>query len=415
MKALFTITLALAITLSAGLIAADETETPDSAQDLIRQPEPDVDRIPQGMPRDPARSPDTAIYPWDRSGVDGWIAAKIAALGPLVSSDQIREMALDQILRERGGRLGLYFQVTYDALDLLWYGEEQDQIDGLYVILHKAAAGDAYAAYNLAGHYEGQPGLDPSAPVADLYRLAADRDMLPAIINLANIWRSQSIAAPDEIEAYLRYGLDLDASDGGLNIIDYAYNFYVFDQPDRDPGGYLRIVRERYAAFGELRLALWSDATMYGTGRDAQIDLERAHRALMELVQMGDVQAMTGAGYNMINENGAVYDRDLVRDILVACLQRSDRAAGCALNLGSLYTQFARDSVDLPLAVALYRYAVELDPVRGEIARREVDRFSADLTRSELELSQTYFAAIQGGDFSDLPHIRDAQPIPSPN
>lgn len=109
------------------------------------------------------------------------------------------------------------------------------------------------------------------------------------------------------------------------------------------------------------------------------------------------------------------YDRDLARDYYVACLRAPEPTAQCAVDLGMVYEDADHDSVDLPLAVALWDYGIRIGPentVAVRLAHEKLDRYSPQLTEAEKAQTATYSAALQNGDFSALPHIRDARPVP---
>lgn len=84
---------------------------------------------------------------------------------------------------------------------------------------------EPFTFLRLGSYLEERPLDDGSQFVADAYRLAADRDFLPAIVNL-------SVYASDNpafrlTEAYLHYGFNLEATDGRWHIIGPLINFYL--------------------------------------------------------------------------------------------------------------------------------------------------------------------------------------------
>ena len=50
--------------------------------------------------------------------------------------------------------------------------------------------------------------------------------------------------------------------------------------------------------------------------------------------------------------------------------------------------------------------------VAARLAHEKLDRYSPQLTEAQKAQAAAYSAALQKGDFSALPHIRDARPVP---
>jgi len=391
---------------------------------LLNKPEPvpiiearvplDVPRIAQGLPADRSLA-EGQIWPWDNSALQTWMDDEIARLDPLVTDETYRQLASDFSIRSAqadGASLGLYYSSTYDAVGYLFDGDETESQAGLYILLHMAKADDAWAYYNLANWFLYEEDT-PSFVSLDFYREAADREFLPAIVNLVHEWAKGSTVATNVQQSYLHYGFDMNAIDGRWNITSAIINFYVYDNPNLSSVGYLDL------AFATMRDEYGEDFRYHqdlgvrlDDGIDGAVDKAGALREYIASVQKGGTWAFNRIGYKYMggSERGASYDKDLARDYLVACLT-IDPVDYCAMNLGSLYYTPSRNSVDYAIAHAFYRYGAGLNgDVRGDLLS-EIQNILPRMSDDDIARANVYYEGIQRGDFSAIPHVKDARPV----
>ena len=207
-----------------------DTPQPD-AKIEFRTVDTSKDRSRAG-PANDGTVPKEPIAPWDRSALLAWMDQRIAELDPLVTDPKHRAMAQDLTKRGEAPEAPHYFQSTYDAIALLFDGETpQEHQAGLWIMLQNAKRDDAWAYHNLGNWYANAGIAEPGSEFRfDLWRSAADRDFLPSAVNITAhwIWDAPNRVSDDVVEAYLRYGLDLDAEFGGWIIPEYVLNFYIY-------------------------------------------------------------------------------------------------------------------------------------------------------------------------------------------
>ncbi|MDO5642550.1 MAG: hypothetical protein Q4G26_09235 [Paracoccus sp. (in: a-proteobacteria)] len=400
------------------LVAWNRGEPTSIPAPVYRTPAPDLARIPQGPPTDPSLLPATPVAPWDASGVRGWMSRRLAELETEITDPEIRRLALAAAETAANATDESFYRASNSALPL--YNDSdapEDHLSALYILLKTATSGrdEPFTLMRIGVYLERYPLEDGGQFAPDAYRLAADRDFLPAIVNLAVLTAGLGGFPPDQMEAYLRYGFDLDATDGGWHIIYPLVDFYMFQQPYRDSGGYLHRAVDRYRQLGDEQGATETEYFMQRDAREVMPDPEAELAAAKRALAAGNIWIATNVGH-IYMQNGPLYDRDLSRDYSLACLTGPEPVSTCAVNLGSLYTNYSQDSVDLPLAIALWKYAFDLDPgtrpdLLNTVARDMATRIN-ELSPGELILTDRYLAAIRAGDYSRLPHVKDARPVP---
>lgn len=374
----------------------------------------DVPRIAQGLPADRSLA-EGQIWPWDNSKVQKWIDDEIARLDPLVTDEAYRQMTTDFSIRsvgDDGQERGRYYTSTYDAIGLLFDGDENESQAGLFVLLHMAKSGDPWAYYNIANWLFYAPDVDQSIATG-LYREAADREFLPAIVNLVLEWETAIAVSRDANEAYLRYGFDMNASDGHWNITNAMINYYVYDNPSYSSAGYLD------RAF-ETMLDTYGGGFRYhqhlgfrlDEGIDGPTDKAGSLREYLKSVELGGTWAFNRIGYKYMGgpERGANYDKDLARDYFLACL-KIDPVDHCALNLGSLYNTPSRNSVDYAIAHAFYRHGVGMNGSTHALLLDQISNILPAMSDDQMRRANAYFSDISRGDFSNIPHVKDARPV----
>ena len=409
--------LAVAAAVLAGPMVA---RADDAAKLVIRAFDPTIARLASGVPIDPAQLPTTPIAgPWSDPAAQQWMEQKLIQLEAEIIDPEIIRLgaqAEDQI-RNATDEVGFY-QAAKPGTDLAFDSQDRaDRAAGLYIMLKAALAGrdDPWTFFHLGLYYELHPEQDGAPYTLSFYRRAADRDFIFGITNVLTLMRADPSVPADLQEAYLRYGLDMNAARGGEMMADRAYNFYLLNHPDRDPQGYLRKAAAAYRAAGDEISALELEYQMLFAGRDMPQDKLAALAKAKQGMAAGRPQlgGQIGAFYH----RGEVvdYDRDLARDYYVACLRAPEPTAQCAVNLGVIYEDPARGSVDLPLAFALWYYGVRIGPedsVAARIGRENLDRYAPQLSPAQKAQAEVYSEALQKGDLAALPDIRDARPVP---
>lgn len=395
--------------------SAPEMPASSAPKPSFRSPQPDIARSDSGVPLDPALAPTTPVAPWDDSALQDWMVQRRDQLEAQIKDEAILAMARDRTPRlVNGVPNGLYFQATYDAIDMVYDRRDAStRTHGLYVLLNTALAGDATAYHNLGLYLDQDPAQEGAAHAPALWRAAADRDFMPGLVMTVDDMARNPGADQDVREAYLRYGLDLGAAPdfGGDNILAYLRVFYVTDHPERPDDGYLQRAIERYQSFGDERQAMLTELEARLFTRALPSDPERRLKIAKAAAAMGEPLGMNTAGNAYMNALGTAFDADLSRDYLVACVRQNTREAYCLHNLASLYTRSAHDHVDYPLAVGLYSAAADRSGGPTGAAGREAARFSLELDDDGKALALRYRQAVAEGAFSELPHIRDARPI----
>ena len=397
-------------------VQAAQTASPASP----RSPDPTLTRIAQGPPSDPTRLPTTPIADWDHAALQSWMQNRLAQLGTSINDRSVRRLG------QRAATAAAHATVDREfyraSASAAAYSEDGDDPQGrdkaLYILLNAALAGrdEPFTFYALAGWLETSDQPAEQQLAFDAYRRAADRDFGPAFPYLADLARNRTDFTPDMLEAYLRYGVDLNAAHGGQDILPFAANFYVRDYPERRADGYPGKIVDRFYSYGDNQNATALEYLMLrnqiAPAADPAELLAGAKRALAAgtIWIAGDIGRMYQQG------DGLPYDRDLARDYLVACLTDPMPDVVCALNLGSLYLDYSHASTDPAVAMGFYRYARDLDPTAateaGRAAQAEIDKRMASLTPEQITRMEAYYAAIRAGDFAAIPHVGDARPVP---
>ena len=395
-------------------------DTTSTTVTAIRHPDPTLARIPQGSPTDLSRLPVTPITPWDDSGLRGWIEKTLATLEAEIDDAEVKRLGQEAAAAAGSATdTQTFYRATRSAIPFIYESDDpEDHRKGLYILLKAASSGrdEPFTFMRLGGYLEefGKLGDAPFAP--DAYRVAADRDFMPAIINLAIAVKDSIGFPPDDLEAYLLYGLDLNADDGGWNILSLVQNFYIFDQPERDPKDRLQQVVARYRDYGDEPEARLLEYSMYLYGRGVDFDPEQELAAAKRALAAGHDWIAGNIGQSYQEATGTPYDRDLARDYLMACVTSPEPRSFCAVNLGSVYLSYSRDSVDVPVALAFWKYALEIDDPQDaallDVVRRDMPDRMRDLSPDEIALMDRYYEAILAGDFSAIPHVKDARPVP---
>ena len=394
-------------------------DTTSTTVTAIRHPDPTLARIPQGSPTDLSRLPVTPITPWDDSGLRGWIEKTLAKLETGIDDAEVKRLGQEAAAAAGSATdTQAFYRATNSAIPFIYESDDpEDHRKGLYILLKAASSGrdEPFTFMRLGGYLEEFGELNDAPFAPDAYRVAADRDFLPAIINLAIAVKDSIGFPPDDLEAYLLYGLDLNADDGGWNILSLVQNFYIFDQPDRDPKDRLQQVVARYRDYGDEPEANMLEFRMYLDGRGVDPDPEQALAAAKRALSGGYDWVAGDIGYIYQQTDSPLYDRDLSRDYLVACLDH-DPQDFCAVNLAVLYAEPNADGEISTLAVAFYKYALELDTggdsTTQELARERFGRRFQELNANGMAQVDVYYQAISAGDYSAIPHLKDARPVP---
>lgn len=379
-----------------------------------RTPLKDVARIEQGLRVD-RTLPDGQIWPWDNQPVQTWMDREIARLDPLVTDPIYRAMAETQTLTsdsDTGESLGLYYQETYDAIGFIYDGDDSMQNAGLYVLLHTAKANDAWAYHNLSNWLHDTQNA-PEDMIHALAREAADLEFLPAIVNVVVDWEQGTATTPAERTAYLKYGYDLGVADGRWNVANAIAYYHIYQAPDIPSDGYLDLalttLRDEY---GEIVRYHEDQGFRLDDGIDGPLDKAGAYREYIASVEAGGTWALNRIGYKFMGgaERGVPYDKDKARDYFHACLVIDPRDT-CALNLGSLYYTPSRNSVDYAVAHAFYRFGSEMNGEHRGTMLDEIQEILPNMSADDIKRANEYYEAINLGDFSEIPHVKDARPV----
>lgn len=423
MKTPIIIAISISVAAVIGLVILDQ-RVPAAAPSVALQPtahriaDPTITRISRGPPTDLAKLPTTPIAPWDDSAVRDWMRTTLKTLEAEIDDPEIRRLgqqAADATLNATTAQA--LYEATGSAVPYLIEGDATERKIALYILLKSAVTGrdDPYTMFRIAAYLEEYPETFGTEFLPDMYRLAADRDFLPAIVNFAHVAANGAYVPPDDLEAYLRYGVDMDGEDGGWNILSYLSNFYFYDFPDRDSQGYLHKVAKRYRQLGDEQRATMTEYQMYLDDREVTpapvVQFAAARRALAS----GNFWVAGNIGLAYMNGDGVEYDRDLARDYLVTCL-RFEPMGSCAVNLAALYWRDFPNDKNSALAVAFYKYALDLDAdgtsEAAANAREKLAERFPKLNADGIAQMDIYYAAITSGDYSKIPHLKDARPVP---
>lgn len=392
----------------------------DGSALTIRAFDPTIPRLAAGVPVDPAQLPTTPVAgPWSDPEAQQWMEQKLTQLDAEIIDPEIIRLGAEAESRipTATDEVGFY-QAAKAGTDLaLNSPDRDDRAAGLYIMLKAALAGrdDPWTFFHLGLYYELHPEQDGAPYTLSFYRRAADRDFIFGIANTLNMMSADPSVPVDVQEAYLRYGLDMNAAHGGELIADRARDFYLLHHPDRDPQGSLRKAAAAYRAAGDEPAALEMEYQMLYQGRDMPQDKLAALAKAKHAMAAGRPQlgGQIGAFYHAGDIVDA--DRDLARDYFVACLRAPEPTADCAVNLGAIYADPAQDKADLPLAVALWDYGVRIGPedsAAARLGREKLTQTAPQLSAAQKAQAEVYLQALQDGDLSAMPHIRDARPVP---
>jgi TPR repeat protein len=387
---------------------------------------------PRNTPRHEAGPPldgsyrETPIFPWDDKAALAQIDALILRLDQQGIPDDIRQMAVSEAteISAHSGQTVKSRDVA--ALDMIYPPDgsapsPDSRRAGRYLLLHSAREGNPWALYTLAHDYIDAPEPDQPPDVhVSLFRLAADREFQPAIVNfiLMNVVPSEDLD-PAMAEAYLRYGFDLNMSDGGYQLTLEMLYFYHYDHPNRPDDGYFQRGLDRLQALGA-----WADYTDLKAlalldGSHLEQDVPQALALLTELLGYDDpaYHHYTTIGYHLGAGLGVPRDPDRARDFYVACLQRAPTAT-CALNLAS-YFRRPSDDFERPVqALVFYELARSLaleekDADTLRLAEEEIEISTALLPLFGVEESlKTMRRQVAEGQFTKIFGLTDVRPVP---
>lgn len=378
-----------------------------------RQPRTGIKRIIQGLTTD-GEIPSEPIFPWDTATAHLRVVAQHAALKIQVTDEHILQLAEDDALHETLEERGTYYAASRTGGDLLFEGStEADRIHGQFLLLSGVLRDDMWAAFILGDWYmlhSTDPG-ERSLGVT-LLRIAADGDMLPALVNLTQHWIYEEPGF-DVVtaEAYLTYGLAMGASDGRSQCAEYLVHLYVYYCPELAVDEYLqaamRVLRGDTNGIDAKTYLLEGKLLAAGAGY-AQDERAALHRFLASA--MYGAESLIEVGLCYLDGRGVAMDRELARDYFFESVVAT-ADYGSAFNLGTVYNTTSKGWVDYPLAHALYRYAAELHGGEATQVQAAVQRLGDFLNTEELVQSDTYLTKIRSFDVSGIPHLEDVRPI----
>ncbi len=307
---------------SAAIAMGLATASVAHAEEPFRTFVPGVERIEQGPAADGSR-PVGQIAPWDETPLDIWVDAELARLEPLITDPKILALAKDDtVYTPQDGSAGFYLVATRTGLIAL--DDPEQLIPASYLILSGAKKRDPWAAYTLGNMIDvGQ--IDGHFDIAELaWRRAADLDFQPALINISDLWMSGGTGVdPAVTEAYLRYALDLDASDGGWIVPEQLLNFYIYKVSERNSNGYAGRAVERIRALGDPGLADYFEGLLYSRGvAGVEKDERRGFDLYLKAAVEGATLAYQPIAGTYLGGTGAGVERDLdmVYDYGMACI-----------------------------------------------------------------------------------------------
>lgn len=385
----------------------------------------DTPRHDTGPPLD-GGFPETPIHPWDDKAALAQIDALILRLEQEGIPEDIRQLAQSEAIEPgaTGGLKSYSRDLAAEKMLTPADGHTPDAASlraGRYIMLHSARQRDPWALYNLGHSYAAHP--DPALPsdfYVTLFRLAADCEFQPAMVNLAvmNVVPMEKLD-PAMLEAYLRHGFDLNMPDGGyyltLNLLYFYHDYY----PDRPDDGYFQRGLDRLHAMGA-----WADHTDLKAralleGIRLKQDVPQALALLTELLAYDDpaYHHYATIGYHLGRGKGVPRDPDRARDLYVACLQRAPNSA-CALNLASYFRRPSDDFVRPIQALVFYELARSL-------ALEEEDADILRMAEAEIEISTrllppfdaeesltTMRRQVAEGRFTEIAGLTDVRPVP---
>ncbi|MFV0408433.1 MAG: hypothetical protein ACK5LJ_01645 [Paracoccus sp. (in: a-proteobacteria)] len=212
-----------------------------------------------------------------------------------ITDPEILRMASEAETRARNrSEPDSFYRSAKAGIDLAFdSADAMDQHDGLYIMFKAALAGrdEPFVFHHLTNYYEAHLFDDPSAMYFRkvFWHQAATCDFLPSLVNA--VWQMQADggAESDEMEAYLRYGVDLDAEDGGPHILPLVRDFYLNPLTGRDPQGYLRKVAERYRNLGDEQAASGLEYEMHRDNLDTNGDPAGKIDAAKAAIRAGNI------------------------------------------------------------------------------------------------------------------------------
>lgn len=380
--------------------------------DAQRLPDTTADRLFIGLAIGQT-APEGQIFSWDSTALDDFLDTRLAELDAQITDSKIRAMAVDLTLRQTSEGKTHYYQSTYDAFDVLWDGQNQnDYEEALYIFITTAKRGDPFGYEGIELYYgDGYDTLPPNISLNDLTRKAADLDLLPAIERLTYNWMyGDAVATPDTIEAYIRYAMDIAGEDGFPAIISKVLDFYVHQHNDRPADGYALRALEIYERTESLAWVEDYRSFMYRHGVDLPQDDKLQLDAAIRSVIHGNDRMHRTIGYLIMNGLGADQDFDLARDVLMDCYQQNNDAH-CLSNLGNIYAREENPAINVPLSFALYTFAAEIDPEVSAIESDYIAELDDYMYQRERTVANLYLTQIRAGDFSTLPNLGQARPV----
>lgn len=395
---------------------------------LFAEPIRQTERHYEGPPKDGILR-QTPIFPWDDQAALSDIKEQIERLEQEGVPEAFLTLAMSTDTEPSQTRNREIYTRDRTVLNLLFPDSEDDIAReklraARYVMFHSALEGRPYVLYNLGNSLYRWP--DPAMPKdfhLTLWRLAADREMLPALVNFIATNRVDvSDLNADMAEAYLRYGFDLGAPGGEYQLVSNLVEFYGHYHTNREDDGYFRRALDRLSELGATAESKEWEAFARLDGYHLQQDVPLGLDILTSLLAEPDPRYhhYVTIGYAYANGNGVPRDLDLARDIYVACL-RASQEAGCAHNLGSYFVRPSEGVYKPILANALYFIAEKLASEQGahhvvQLAQAEQEHTKADfpIWGAHLKLNQ-YITLIENGQFEDIEELSGVRPFPRPD
>ena len=96
---------------------------------------------------------------------------------------------------------------------------------------------------------------------------------------------------------------------------------------------------------------------------------------------------------------------------ILVMFSKGDSVEYCAMNLRSPYNTPSHNSVDYAIAHAFYRHGVDMNRETRGTLLGEIQNVLPQMTDDDIGRSNNYYVGIQRGDFSQIPHVKDARPV----
>lgn len=396
--------------------ASAQTEIPDVPP---REFDSNSERHYSGMLRS-QKPNERAIYPWDSSGLDRWLDQEILKLKIEIRDPEVLKLAesTDYLPLERvdGYALSSYIEgiTRFDPTVINSSAAPQPK-EGLYLMLAAARNGDGFASFvlsNMISNNEIAIGSDTINQ--QLARRAADRDFLPAMVNLTDGWLSGVSSVPDEVvEAYLQYAFNFKDHDGTWNITNVILNeLYKAKSDVRISEDLMFAALERAQAHGWTHIAREAEINIHLNGFGSNPSPARAVELLHAQALTGDPSAAADLGFYLMGEQGVTPDKPRAQTWLLYCLELVDDEY-CANNLGTLFHNGDLGPANDPLALAFYLWSTEIH-ARGDmvaaatwLGTRNGQNLEASV--SETRQARTYLEHLKARDFSSIPALRGYQ------